>query len=224
MNRLAGLDNPIWTALTTVQAPLADTFGALKRFTPAVAPFCAVEHAGDVVSGVDGMHSGETVYFVGAFPALPDNWTVVQEAAILQMVYAGGAFPAATEVAMRVLDESDFPDILALTGLVYPEYFRPRTASLGNYVGIHDGGKLVAMAGQRFKPQGYREISAVCTHPAYAGRGYGRQLIGRQVHDIVAEGAVPFLHVGEANPKARALYEKLGFGMRVRIPFIKLAA
>ncbi|WP_181373231.1 GNAT family N-acetyltransferase [Massilia glaciei] len=222
MNQVAGLDNPIWTALTSVQAPLAETFGALKRFTPAVAPFCAVRHAGDSVAGADGVRAGETVYFVGAFPALPDNWTVVQEAAILQMVYGGEAYAPVGGGAMRVLDEGDFPDVLALTGLVYPEYFRPRTASLGNYIGIHDGGKLVAMAGQRFKPQGYREISAVCTHPGYAGRGYGRQLIGRQVRDIAAEGAIPFLHVGEANPKARALYEKLGFVMRIRIPFLKL--
>ncbi len=101
--------------------------------------------------------------------------------------------------------------MLELTAQVYPEYFRSRTAVLGNYIGVRGAGRLDAMAGQRFACTGYREISSVCTHPARAGQGLARQLIGQQTRDILAEGRIPFLHVSASNQRAWALYESLGF-------------
>ena len=60
-----------------------------------------------------------------------------------------------------------------------PDPFRNRTHELGQYYGIRVGGRLLAMAGERLSPVGYTEISAVCTHPDYRGRGYGRDLSKR---------------------------------------------
>jgi predicted GNAT family acetyltransferase len=69
------------------------------------------------------------------------------------------------------------------------------------------------MAGQRLQPYPYTEVSAVCTHLAYTGKGYGAKLVRSQVCKIIATSRVPFLHVYPENTAAR-LYEKLGFEVR----------
>ena len=65
------LANPMWSSLTTPHAGFVRTSGPLKRFSPEVAPFCAVEHAGAELGAPDCMHTGEAVYFLGTVPALP---------------------------------------------------------------------------------------------------------------------------------------------------------
>jgi len=64
---------------------------------------------------------------------------------------------------------------------------------------------------------GFIEISAVCTHPDYRGRGYGAALM-RVVGDrIISEGDTPFLHAYADNTGAIALYRKLGFEHRAEV-------
>ena len=46
-----------------------------------------------------------------------------------------------------------------------PRPLRPRTPLLGSYLGIREGGRLVAMAGERMRVPGYVELSAISTHP-----------------------------------------------------------
>lgn len=214
------LSNPMWTSLSTSHARFALGTGALKRFMPDVAPFCAVEHAGAVLGDTSCLRPGETVFFLGTFPRLPASWTVEGEYAILQMVAAGIA-PAATP-PVPALGRDDIADMLALTALVYPEFFRPRTAELGNYIGCRERGRLAAMAGQRLALPGYREISAVCTHPEHRGQGHAGRLIGQLARAIVDEGDVPFLHVSAANERAWKLYQDLGFVACRELPFIKV--
>jgi predicted GNAT family acetyltransferase len=43
---------------------------------------------------------------------------------------------------------------------------------MGAYYGIRIGNELIAMAGERLAVPGFREISAVVTHPAHTGHGY----------------------------------------------------
>ena len=208
------LENPFWAALTTTHAEHALTLGELKRFAPDVAPFCAVAHADADIGVAQGCQPGELMYFLGTVPALPRGWTVLPEGSgtVLQMVYERGV-PDDAELAdaAQQLFEQDKPSMLALTGLVYPEYFRPHTARLGKYFGRYQDGSLIAMAGQRMASTGYREISAVCTHPAHTGQGHARRLIRQLTRAILEEGRTPFLHVSASNVKARALYEELGF-------------
>jgi hypothetical protein len=45
--------------------------------------------------------------------------------------------------------------------------------SLGDFWGIKIGGRLIAMAGERMKQPGYTELSGVCTHPDFRGKGLG---------------------------------------------------
>ena len=69
--------------------------------------------------------------------------------------------------------------MLALVELTQPGPFAPRTIELGRYLGVHDNGQLVAMAGERCRLPGYREVSAVCTHPDARGRGLADRLLDR---------------------------------------------
>jgi predicted GNAT family acetyltransferase len=119
-----------------------------------------------------------------------------------------------------VLSEADIPEMLALTALTHPGPFRSHTYTLGTYLGIRVDSRLAAMAGQRMHLPGYREISAVCTHPDFQGRGYARTVVSRLVAETFERGLVPFLHVEEANERAQALYNALGFVERARLPLL----
>lgn len=101
--------------------------------------------------------------------------------------------------------------------LVYPEFFRRRTPELGRYLGVYQQGRLVAMAGERMRLDGYQEISAICTHPEFTGRGYAARLTTELVNASLQRGSIPFLHVGSHNTRARALYERLGFRERIDV-------
>lgn len=219
----AALVNPMWAALTTTHARFAQESGTLRRFAPDIAPFCAVAAPDTVLDDTTCVQPGETIFFLGALPQLPRGWTVESASTILQMV-AGGAPPPAAQDDAPVLGDSARADMLALTALVYPEFFRPRTPVLGTYIGCHAGGVLAAMAGQRLACPGYREISAVCTHPAHRGRGHAGRLIGQLARAIVADGDTPFLHVSAANKDAWTLYENLGFVACRELPFIRVRA
>ena len=109
--------------------------------------------------------------------------------------------------------------MLALIELTEPGPFRPRTIELGGYVGIFHDDELVAMAGQRMHPPGYREISAVCTHPSARRRGYASILTAHVANEIAARGETPFLHLASGNDAARSTYEQIGFAVRTRVAF-----
>jgi predicted GNAT family acetyltransferase len=112
------------------------------------------------------------------------------------------------------LGEQDAGEMLALASLTEPGPFFARTHRLGGFVGVKQGGKLVAMAGERMKPPGYTEVSGVCTHPDYRGRGYAAGLMRVVGRAILARGDLPFLHVYASNTGAIALYHGLGFTLR----------
>jgi predicted GNAT family acetyltransferase len=95
---------------------------------------------------------------------------------------------------------------------------------MGAYLGIRHEGALVAMAGQRLSPPGWTEVSAVCTDPAYRGRGLAARLVRAVAADVEARGRTPFLHATAANVDAIRLYERLGFTTRRSIIFAAFEA
>ena len=113
-------------------------------------------------------------------------------------------------------------DVLALTALVYPHYFRARTMEMGRYFGIYQEGRLAAIIGERLGTDAYTEMSAICTHPDFNGRGYARRLTAMLTNDTLARGRTPFLHVSHENTRAKQLYEQLGFRHRRDIAFWSL--
>ena len=126
--------------------------------------------------------------------------------------------PEVDSTDIVALADEDTHEMLALTALVFPGYFRRRTPEMGDYFGIRHGSHLAAMSGERMKVHGYEEISAVCTHLDFTGRGYAARLINYIVAKMLQRGVTPFLHVNETNARARSLYERLGFVDRASLP------
>jgi len=104
--------------------------------------------------------------------------------------------------------------MLALATETRPGPFFARTHQLGDFVGVKAGGRLIAMAGERMKPEGYTEVSGVCTDPGHRGRGYAGALMRVVAHRILARGETPFLHSYAHNTGAIGLYQSLGFALR----------
>jgi ribosomal protein S18 acetylase RimI-like enzyme len=210
------LERPPWSALTTAHAAFALGDGLARRYQPAVAPLAAVcDVAGE---GLQALHAimkpGD---IAGLFSAEPVGSTeglkVVANMTVEQMVYDGDGKLTATG-ELTTLTSADVPDMMRLVELTKPGPFFPRTIELGSYIGVRGGGRLVAMAGERMRFPGFTEISAVCTHPEYRGRGHSTSLVHTLMRAILDRGETPFLHVFKENTRAAALYGKLGFAYR----------
>lgn len=214
------LDNPLWESMTTRHASRAQRLGDVARYPADVAPFLAVARQDvDVSASLPQMMApGESMYLLGPTPALPDGWRLEGPIWLAQMVCRT---PIATAGGPEIieLDETHRADVLALTARVYPHYFRPRTMDLGRYFGIYQQGRLAAIVGERMGTDDYQEISAVCTHPDFLGRGYARHLLNELSNDVLERGRTPFLHVSQENHRAIRLYEQNGYDERREIAF-----
>jgi GNAT superfamily N-acetyltransferase len=209
------LDNPIWHALTTRHAQFAIGADKAKRYPRQVGPFAAVADINTTNELSEIVDPGEQVGIIGVIPNL--DWQVVKQITLSQYVLAPSAEGEEDKHAVH-LNNNYLQPMLELTALVYPHYFREGTAEVGDYFGIFDGDTLISMAGIRFAMNGYQEISAICTHPDYRGRGLAARLTRHLIHKITAKGDTPFLHTESDNP-AKAMYEKLGFEAHQELPF-----
>jgi ribosomal protein S18 acetylase RimI-like enzyme len=218
------LDNPVWSSLTTAQRHFAVRDRDVLRYPTAMAPFVAVEQPShETVEALRLITSGEGVYFLGVIPDLPERFAIQERSSFLQMICEAAPIEQFGDPALiSTLDEASAADMLALTNLVYPGFFRSDTHKLGRYFGIWSGSRLAAMAGERMFAGTYREISGVCTHPDFVGRGYAAQLIAHLITLIVQEGNTPFLHVGKQNRRALSLYERLGFRQRSELSMLRV--
>ena len=217
------LDNPIWESLTSRHRLLALRQSDVARYPAQIAPFLGVAVEGlDAAAACESMvPPGDTALLLGSAPSTPPGWELRHLAQLAQMVC-----PASVEEVdgpqITELTESHRADLLALTALVYPHYFRPRTTDLGRYFGIYQEGRLAAIIGERMGMDEWQEISAVCTHPDFNGRGYARRLLTWLSNDTLQRGRTPFLHVSQQNQRAMRLYEQNGYSMRREIPFWSL--
>ena len=221
------LDHAAWSALTGAHAHLAEGVGGARRYRSDVAPFAGLDPVRDAAAWADlaSVAAGRPVILFEGAPlgdALPAGWRVLEELAGVQLV-AGPDLVGAPDDEVVVLGEDDVPDMLDLAGRTSPGPFLPGTRLLGTYLGIRREGRLVAMAGERVRPPGYTEISAVCTEPDSRGQGLAGRLVLAVVHGIRARGDVPFLHATATNP-ARRLYTRLGFVHRTDVTFTVLQA
>ncbi|WP_407157155.1 GNAT family N-acetyltransferase [Bradyrhizobium sp. STM 3557] len=212
------LDRPIWTALTTRQATCAQVAGGIRRFDPAFGPFGAsAEGTAESLAGLAALVpvGGHVAMLLDEPIAPPPGLVASHTAPVVQMVAESIERPPATRGFLE-LTAADAPEMRALAGLTKPGPFAERTHELGRFVGIRHEGRLVAMAGERLQPEGFTEISGVCTHPDHRGRGYAAALMCEVARAIVARGETPFLHAFADNTNAIALYERLGFVTRWR--------
>ncbi len=214
------LDNPVWHALNSGNRSLAHGSGDIRYFWNDVSPFAGLRD--NSVDQLRALH--EWVPFEGPLAvasatevAWPTEWTVNHAVEVWQMVCNRGPSKSSREIDAVPLDESAVPEMLALTELTRPGPFAQNTIRFGHYEGIYDGGRLVAMAGQRMRPTPYVEVSAVCTHPDFLGKGLATQLMLRQVRLIRSTGEIPFLHVKSDNERAIHVYTQLGFHKRRKL-------
>lgn len=216
----AELDNPFWSSLRSRHRGIALDAGDAARYPAEFAPFLGVPESGmDATAALEALVApGESVYLLGIAPAVPDGWQLEAYRPLAQMV-CDAPLAVVDGPGIIELGAAHHADVLALTALVYPHYFRERTVELGRYFGIYRHGRLAAMIGERLGTGSTREMSAICTHPDFTGRGYARRLTAMLTNDTLARGHRPFLHVSNENERAKRMYEGIGYRVRRDIPF-----
>lgn len=213
------LDRPVWAALT--HSPhLAEGGTLAKRFRRDVNLFAsASDDSPASLAALSGLvRDGESV-FVLQVPAIriPDELMATREAQGVQMFAMRPIAREAGADPIVELGDPDAADMQALAQLTEPGPFLPRTHTMGRFIGVRVNGQLVAMAGTRMVFPGYAEVSGVCTHPDFRGRGLARRLSSVVANGIQQSGAQPFLHAWATNHAAIAIYEGLGFEVRTQV-------
>jgi predicted GNAT family acetyltransferase len=214
------LDRPVWVSLTTYHAPLSQGGELARRFVPDVNLFAATvdDSPGALAALAKLVGPRETVFLAQvAEIVIPPGFEVVKLTKVVQMVAARSVSTEATREDIRVLTDEDAPEMLALATLTEPGPFLTRTHAMGTFRGIRIDGRLAAMAGERMRFPGYTEVSGVCTHPDFRGRGLARCLSAAVTARIEARGEQAFLHAWKSNHAAISLYEGLGFELRTEV-------
>ena len=215
------LDHPLWLSLTGAHREFALGTGRARRYQPDVSILAALAPDAEPEAWADLRETcvaGEVValfFFDAVVPVPPDGgWKVVFEATCDQMVGTDTVPSAGPAPELTALTSADVDEMLALVKLTQPGPFAPRTIELGRYLGVRVGRELVAMAGERAHVDGFREVSAVCTHPDHRGRGLADALVRAVVAEAAVRGETSFLHVATDNDSARRAYERIGFVRR----------
>jgi predicted GNAT family acetyltransferase len=213
------LDRPVWASLITHHAALSEGNALARRFARDVNLFASSrdETAAALAALADLVEPGDNV-FVLQVPniAIPPGLVAGKTAKGVQMV-ATRSMTLERASDIRTLTEEDAPEMLELATLTEPGPFLARTHAMGTFLGIRIGGRLAAMAGERMRFPGYTEVSGVCTHPEFRGRGLARRLSAAVAAAIEARGEQPFLHAWKTNQAAISLYEGLGFKVRTDV-------
>jgi len=218
------LDRPVWHALRSRQAAMALGDDRALRFALDVGPFAAAcDNGSESLAALATLvPQADYVLLVEAGESPVPPGTIAEKIVAGVQMVAQRLTPVAGRAAIEPLTEADAPAMLALATLTAPGPFLSRTHRLGDFLGIKHDGRLVAMAGERMKPDGFTEVSGVCTHPDARGRGYARLLSHAVATRIFDRAETPFLHAYASNGSAIALYESLGFAIRRRLTITKL--
>jgi len=182
------LDHPVWNALISRQRALAEGGTLARRYPPAIAPFAAMTDMSAqsfAALGALMTASDQAVLFTPEPVAAPAEFKVFLAATGEQMI-GTPAETAGCTADIVTLGPDDAPAMVELPDSPGPALCA-ENHELGTFLGIRIDGQLVAMAGERMKPANYTEITAVCVHPAYRGRGYAQILLGAVARQILRE-------------------------------------
>jgi ribosomal protein S18 acetylase RimI-like enzyme len=207
------LDNIVWHTLAGPHARFAAGTDGARRYARGFSPiiaFADVERPPfDALAPY--CEPDERLYVDAWSGPAPAGWRIDFETTMFKMVWEAGAPPAEEAGQAVPLGPEHASQALELATLTRPGPFGIRTIELGAYYGWFEGPRLVAMAGERFHAGPFHEISGVCTHPDFQGRGLARTLTARLVRDQMQRGEIPFLHVVRENVNACRMYERMGF-------------
>jgi len=215
------LDNPIWYSLNNAHKKFAIGGDSARCYPPEVFRGVGLkENTEEALAELATIPTQHRLIIMN-FPEVEQyGWKIILQIPTLQMIYDKPLSKPEHEIEIHALTQEDVPEMLALIELAKPGPFGERTIEMGSYIGIRQNNQLVAMAGSRIFTPHYREISAVCTHPDYRGKGYASLLIQLLTYQFQQEGIIPFLHVMASNENAIRLYEKLGFELHQEVSMI----
>jgi len=207
------LDNVLWNAFSGAQTPFTVGVGSVRRYAPGFSAIVALQDPANLE--FDSLKSyvevGEKFYCDQWTGEAPEGWSVEAETTMFKMVWEGEIPEPVDHEGMIELGPEHAERALELAILTNPGPFGLRTIELGDYYGYFDGDRLIAMSGERMFAPPYREVSGVCTHPDYQGRGLAKKLMLRLIRQSMTRGEIPFLHVLSHNDVARGMYKRMGF-------------
>jgi GNAT superfamily N-acetyltransferase len=207
------LDNIAWHTLAGPHAKYATGTDRIRRYAVGFSPI--VGFADLERPDLDGLtpycESGDHFYCMDWSGAAPANWRIELDSTMFRMVWAGSMPDDDPSLDAIPLKPEHAAQAVELASLTRPGPFGPRTPELGDYFGCFEGERLIAMAGERMCAGTFREISGVCTHPDFQGRGLARRLAAKLIRSQLQRGEAPFLHVMRDNESAHRLYLRMGF-------------
>lgn len=210
------LDRPIWQALSTTHADVAEGGALARRYRTSIGPMAAsIDNSPAALAALGALAApGESLVLLMADPVVPpQGFETVMSAPGVQMLAAQPPRPLA-DAEIVSLGWADAAAMLALAELTKPGPFSLEALALGRFWGVRHNGALIAMAGERMRQPGYTELSGVCTHPDHRGKSLGKRLSLHVMQAIFESGAQPFLHAFASNTLAITLYESIGFTLR----------
>jgi GNAT superfamily N-acetyltransferase len=227
--------DPVWHTLHTDHRHFAINAGQACRFPAEVAPFVAVAEPGtDAFRDLASLLvPGESVWLNAAEPPVSVDLLSLETLPCYQMVImpdvpapapdpsdlkpdsahadSTGIGTERSAANIGPLTCANAPEMVALTDVAFPGFFRRRTCEMGSYYGIRRDGELIAMGGERMRIGDATELSGLCTHPAHRGHAYGIDILWNVVSSHRAKGEISFLHASAANAAAVNLYLRLGW-------------
>jgi predicted GNAT family acetyltransferase len=127
------------------------------------------------------------------FPPIPrarlESVAIVNQMVSTRSPATGDGFSYLT---LGPAEAAEMPELATLTA---PGPFFAGAHLMGRFIGVREGDRLVAMAGQRMRVPGFTEVSAVCTHPDHRGRGHAGKLVRVLIDAIIASGDSAFLRL-----------------------------
>jgi predicted GNAT family acetyltransferase len=206
--------NPTWHALNSKHQKFAKCAGDACRYPADVGPLAAIRapEVEPMLQLRSLLKAGESVWIIGKEYSEVAGLVREETLECLQMVLPDDVVVPDTETEIVELTDANAGEMVALTTLAFPGFFRRRTCEMGSYYGVRSSsGELITMGGERLKLDGFTEISAVCIHPAFRGRGLAAAIIWQVVREHRKEGVVSWLHVASTNRRAQELYLRMGF-------------
>jgi GNAT superfamily N-acetyltransferase len=217
------LDNPVWSSAVSAHVRLA-RFAPTERplavrYLPDVSPFGGLRDPLDPKSwaALDEILEGAGVVVLVDPGDVPSDWEVLRVIPGVQM--EGSRLEGTPDPQLARLGESEVSDMMDLVTRTRPGPFLPRTVEMGTYLGLWRQNSLIAMAGERLRPTGWSEISAVCTDADFRGQGIGSRCVRAVAAGIFDREERPFLHAAATNTGAIDLYRSLGFELRRTVSF-----
>ena len=214
------LDRPVWASLSSHHITAALGGPLARRYAPDVNLFASArDDSPEALAALAELvpHGGQVYLLQVPEITVPPECVATKSVPGVQMVATRSLAAQASRSGIQILTETDVAEMLVLARLTEPGPFLTRTHTMGVFLGIRIGGRLAAMAGERMRFPGHTEVSGVCTHPDFRGRGLARRLSAAVAAAIEARGDRPFLHAWASNHAAIALYEQLGFERRCAV-------